>query len=405
MSGVLNRTQSVLIVILLLIGFDVSLMFAAQKQTEQTQQLLNQPILNPSLNNKSQGKASKVTKPNLADRAKLSTKANPPKVPAEASATTSKPKQAPKSKAATAPQAVQKGEDPTTWLKTYQKEVTQAGQALASTNSNSPPDTLMKALNNEAFEMVARDAFPMNSDQIKTLRERLDETQRVAAALPGTPPKPVSTSLVVNLAPGATPPNIRLGRGFISSLVFLDASGAPWTIQSYDVGNPQDINVKFDKNIPNTLFLQSMRDYAYGNIAINLEGSKTPVMLTLIPGQNEIDYRVDVRVQSLSPNPNRDLLTDGMPAKANAVLLNLLNGVPPRNSRQLKVDGAYSQAWISDGRVWFRSRFKVISPSPLASMMSADGTLAYELPKTSMVLVSKHGKVVQMALSGGGQHG
>lgn len=307
-----------------------------------------------------------------------------------------------------------KRESPATWLDTYKKETQKKAATTTASNTTKPvqqtaqpqpqpqvePIDPSVLIQEQAFRQVEQQAFPMTSEQIKALRRRLDETQRAASTLPGTPPKPVSTSLVVNLSPGATPPNIRLAKGFVSSLVFLDATGAQWPIQSYDLGNPDDINIKFDKNIPNTLFVQSMREYAFGNIAVNLEALKTPVMITLVPGQREIDYRVDVRVQSLSANPNRNLLSDGMPDKANTALLNLLNGVPPENSQQLKVDGAYSQAWLAGNRLWFRTRFKVLSPSPIGSMVSGDGTMAYELPKTSMVLVSKHGKVVQMAIEG-----
>ena len=39
--------------------------------------------------------------------------------------------------------------------------------------------------------------------------------------------------------PGATPPAIRLAQGYVSSLVFVDSTGAPWPIASFDIGDPK----------------------------------------------------------------------------------------------------------------------------------------------------------------------
>lgn len=257
----------------------------------------------------------------------------------------------------------------------------------------------IQSVREEAYRQVELEAFPMSPEQIKKLRLKLDETQRAQEAYPGTPPKPVSTSLIVNLSPGTTPPVIRLGMGFVSSLVFVDATGAPWPIVSYDVGAPDVFNIQWDKN-SNMLLLQSLKPYKYGNIAVNLVGLNTPVMLTLVPGQKVIDYRVDLRVQALGPKPNHDLLGDGLPANANALLLNFLNGAPPDAADALMVHGSHTQAWVFKNRLYVRSRFKVISPSWLASMTSADGTHVYELPKTPILLLSRHGKVVSMQLEG-----
>lgn len=257
----------------------------------------------------------------------------------------------------------------------------------------------IEAMRERAYRQTELEAFPMNPQHIIKLRQKLDETQRAQEVYPGTPPEPVSTSLIVNLSPGTTPPVVRLGLGFVSSLVFVDATGAPWQILSYDVGAPDIFNIQWDKD-SNMLLIQPLRPYTYGNIAVSLKGLNTPVMLTLVPGQKVIDYRVDMRIQALGPNPNEDLLGDGLPANANSLLLNFLNGAAPDSAKPLMVHGSYTQAWVFRNKLYVRSRFKVISPSWLSSMASADGTHVYELPKAPVLLLSRHGKIVSMQLEG-----
>ena len=204
---------------------------------------------------------------------------------------------------------------------------------------------------------------------------------------------------MVSLAPGATPPVIRLSAGFVSSLVFLDSSGAPWPINSYDLGNPQAFNVQWDKK-SNTLLIQASSLYTYGNLAVTLKSLNTPVMLTLIPGQKAVDYRVDLRIQHLGPNAKAVLGGNGLPGVANPVLLGVLDGVPPAGSKSLKVSGGQAQAWYEGGKIYLRTRLTVLSPGWLSTMTSADGTKAYEMPATPSILVSHNGKATQLRVEG-----
>lgn len=252
-------------------------------------------------------------------------------------------------------------------------------------------------LSDQAFANMVRNIMPLSPGQIKTLHKMFDQSQRAAATFPGTPPKPTSSSLVINLSPGATPPVIRLSAGYISSLVFVDATGAPWPIQALDVGNPQAFNVKWNKK-SNTLLVQALEHYRTANLAVILKGLNTPVMLTLVPGQQVIDYRVDLRVPRIGPNANPVL--DGLPATANASLLQVLDGIKPAGSKPLTIMGAQARAWLLDGHIYLRTTLTVLSPSWLATMSSSDGTHAYELQATPIILASERGKIVKLTVKG-----
>lgn len=251
----------------------------------------------------------------------------------------------------------------------------------------------------KAFEGVTRQLFPLNPEQILRLKQLYYSSEFAESSTPGTPPKPTATSQFVNLSPGSTPPVIRLAQGFVSSLVFLDSTGAPWPISAYDLGDPAAFNIQWDKT-SNTLMIQAMRIYNYGNLAVRLKGLNTPVMLTLIPGQKAVDYRVDLRIQGYGPNAKSMPMEEGIPPSASDILLHVLDGVPPQGSQRLIVSGGDARAWLLNDKMYVRTNLTVLSPGWIGSMTSADGMHAYEMQKSPVLLVSWHGKVMQLKVEG-----
>ena len=62
--------------------------------------------------------------------------------------------------------------------------------------------------------------------------------------------------------------------------------------------------------------------------------------------------------------------------------------------------GADAQAWLIGQTMYLRTRLTVLSPGWIGKMVSPDGTLAYELPRTSSVLVSRYGEPVELKIEG-----
>lgn len=249
-----------------------------------------------------------------------------------------------------------------------------------------------------AYDQVESQIFPMSEKQIKDLHSKYQDIELAKTAVP-SPPKPVATSQFVNLSPGSTPPVIRLGQGFVTSLVFLDSTGAPWPISAYDLGDPASFNIQWDKT-GNTLMIQASKLYNYGNMAVRLEGLNTPVMLTLIPGQKEVDYRVDMRVQGMGPNALMPVFGDGLPPSANRLLLHVLDGVPPPGSTRLTINGGDARAWLYKEKMYVRTNLTILSPAWLSTMTSGDGMHAYEMQKSPVILVTWRGKVMQLKVEG-----
>lgn len=254
-------------------------------------------------------------------------------------------------------------------------------------------------IDNLAFSEVKKQMFPLSPEQTVEVKKWYENDEFAQATSASTPPKPTATSQMVNLSPGSTPPVIRLSQGFVSSLVFLDSTGAPWPIAAYDLGDPNAFNIQWDR-VSNTLMIQASKLYTYGNLAVRLRGLNTPVMLTLIPGQKAVDYRVDLRVQGNGPNAKHIPMDVSLPSSSNDVLLQVLDGVPPSGSSHLTVSGGDAQAWLLNSKMFVRTSLTILSPGWIGSMTSADGTHAYEMQKSPVLLVSWHGKVMQLKVEG-----
>lgn len=265
---------------------------------------------------------------------------------------------------------------------------------------SAPPSPIAPSEDSEtAFNTMMQQNMPLQPQQVVQLHQQMDISQRAAAIPANIPPKPVSTTLMINLAPGTTPPAIRLAQGYVSSLVFVDSTGSPWPVASYDIGNPGSMNIQWDGK-GNILLLQAVKPYSYGDLVIRLVGLPTPITLELVSGQRVVDYRVDLHVSGLGPNTKELPVGTALPGSASQLLLGVLDGIAPAGSRPLQVRGADAQAWALGDKMYFRTRLTLLSPGWVDTMVSPDGMHAYELTKTSSVLVSRYGEPVELKIEG-----
>jgi len=251
-------------------------------------------------------------------------------------------------------------------------------------------------MSTQAFAGVVSKQLPLTPEQIAELRRAFESSRRAAATPAGVPPRPTTSSVLVNLSPSAAPPVVRLGPGYISSLVFVDSTGQPWPIKAYSVGDPNSFNIQWNKK-SNTLLIQADAFFKRSNLAVMLDGLNTPIMLTLLAGQGAVDYRLDLRVPGLGPNAvyGRAYL----PSAADPMLLDVLNGIPPKNAKTLKVLGDDStKAWLLNNKLYIRTPLNIISPAWQSIMTSLDGTHAYQLQPVSEILALKQGKDNELKL-------
>ena len=257
-----------------------------------------------------------------------------------------------------------------------------------------PPPTVTGQVNT-----VVDDYLGMTPDQIRALRRTIDARQQAAAEMPN-PPKAVTGSVAVSLAPGSVPPVIRTSQGSVSSFVVVDATGAAWPVENFQVGSPLFKMTRLDQGQGSTFAIETMGMYGQSNIILKLAAVPTPVSITLLAGQKEMDSRVELRVQGRGPNAN--IVAGSLPQGGDSRLLSVLDGVPPEGGRRLRVSGLQQvDAWMMpDQTLVVRSPVRIVKPATTQFVSSSDGTYVYTFRATPLLLGIANGQFVNIGISG-----
>ena len=257
----------------------------------------------------------------------------------------------------------------------------------------------------EAYKDLESTLAPLSESQMDSVQKLYKRVNRQSVLREDVAPEPVFSSRMVDLQPGSSPIAIRLAPGYVSTLLFVDSTGKPWPISAYDVGDATAFNIVWnnaethESSLSNTLLIQAMSLYKDGNLVVLLQGLNTPVILSLIPGQQEIDYRVDLQVPGQGPfaAPEDTMYQKG----TNPVLNTVINNISPANSKLLKVSGGAAKAWLFGDMMYVRTNLPVVSPAWVSSMKGASGTVtAYELPKSPVILVMDNGRLRKLTVEG-----
>lgn len=281
----------------------------------------------------------------------------------------------------------------------------QSSSAAQSAMANISPEAQEQAyqqVQSEAFAKLLKSTAPMTPDQIRQLYAVLQDSKKVVAEPSEQPAKGTSNTIMVDVSPGASAPVIRLSRGYVTAVRFLDATGQPWPIQAYDIGNGSLFDVHWDQK-GNTLFMESNTDYEKSNMMVQLKDLSAPVMLNLIPGQSAMDYRDDLRINAMGPNAlsGNDM---SLPNVADQALSAVLNGIEPTNTKQVPTSTLDASAFEANDKsaLFLRlpSSMTLLSPAWLSRLSSDDGVQAFKIPLASTVVVMQRGKITQFTIAG-----
>jgi len=253
----------------------------------------------------------------------------------------------------------------------------------------------------DAYKQVTQEASPLTPEQIKSLRKLVDDAERAAAAPPRFMPKPVYSRVAVTLMPGETPPVVRLFANFLTNVLFLDQAGNPLKVLDINPGGASAFTVTPAKDGSNNIGLSPLSTYANGNISVTVEKVMTPISLTLVSGQREVDYRVDVQVKgAASPNSRGAGTTGELPSQPSSVMVGLLEGVAPDGAKNLISSNGEVQAWDYKSHFYVRTSLPLLSPAYMSMQRSADGTAVYEVTRTPVIVALSNGSAIQINLSG-----
>ena len=259
---------------------------------------------------------------------------------------------------------------------------------------------LDSSIEQDAFESSLGNTFPLTSNQIDVIKKTFDK--ETAALSEPVVPNPIGQTSTrnISLAPGSEIPVVRLAKGYISTLVFMDSTGQPWPIANYSIGDPRTFNIQWDTE-SNVLFVQPQVTFAHGNIGIRLAGSPTPVMIQLACGRSNIDYRLDFTLPGDGPFAKPSEMSYKDPAyHFDSVLSQFLDGKSIAGATPLSLTPNVGQAWLYNGSIILRLKSPIISPKWHSYSSSSDGMKVYKISATNTFVISSAGKTQTVRIEG-----
>ncbi len=223
---------------------------------------------------------------------------------------------------------------------------------------------------------------------------RLLQLQSALASHAVTNPHVIHAPLLrVNLAPGQVSPPIDLALGFGSAVTFEDATGAPWPIESFVLGN----NVAFNAVVPkskdhNVLIVSSQKVGAGSDVVVTLKGLNSPVVLLLHTPQTDVDPRVLAQIDRRGPDAAQPVFVPGPSMKtASPGVLDALNGISPPHAHRIYGSGRGLEVWRAGNVMYVRSHAKLRLPTDITQQASVGGYTAWQLPYTPNITLSRGG--------------
>lgn len=266
-----------------------------------------------------------------------------------------------------------------------------------------PPLPPLPEVGQESFKRLSQESAPLTPAQIREMARIMEQAERAAAEAPRYTPKAVSSSVVANLAPGATPPVVRLFANHVTTVVFMDQLGNPMSIRAVDLGAPDSFSMTHspqEDGTTNFISISPKAMYASGNVVIALEGVSAPVALTLISGQREVDYRVDVRVRGVTAKGT--VQASGLPGNVGNETMSMLGGFTPDGSKPLRTSSDAVQAWSMGDRFYVRtpSATTLLSPAHLEMVKAPDGSAVYVIPPTPVLMLLAGNDTASVTITG-----
>ncbi len=266
------------------------------------------------------------------------------------------------------------------------------------------PEELKAEARNQAFDAALQGLLPLQPEEIRKLLERYDRTQESVATPVYPAPKPEVVVQDLSLDPGAAPAVIKMAYGHVTTVTFLDSTGAPWPIQNISwAGNFEVVQSEGDEErYQHILRISPQSEFAYGNMSISLLALQTPVIITLETNRDIVYYRFDAVVPDYGPLAKAPLIQAGITSSAgNKDMSSALEGVFPGGAERLSVEGVdgRTSAYRYSGKTYVRTPLTLLSPGWTSSAASGDGTKVYEIDNAPVLLLSDKGRMVRAKLS------
>lgn len=270
------------------------------------------------------------------------------------------------------------------------------GRRASITPHTSAPHTTSEL--SSAFVNQLNQMMPATPAEIQAIIERINATR--AAIHPGPVPIAQSRTRLLNLEPGSALPEIKVAPGFVSSIVFLDSTGAPWPVTSVTVGNPKWFDVSAPKVQPqNLLTVAALGTHLSSNLAITLKDHATPIMIVLLTDQKTSAMLTALRANEAGPEARSPIMNAPVQVGANSVLLDFLDRVPPTGAVPLETDNPLVEAWNYQSALYVRTTLPAVFPAWTSTVSGEAGVRVYAMPMVSSLLLTRDGVPLHVGIN------
>lgn len=244
-------------------------------------------------------------------------------------------------------------------------------------------------------EVKAREPTPQEILEIKKLWDELRKAQERPVE---DQPKPTISMVNLDLSPGATPPLVRISSQTGVVLTFLDAEGKKWPVDLIRNLSANQLEVEETPALKdqNAVFVKAKRSGGIGNIAVFLRDYDTPILITLLAGQKNVDYRVDFRVPAVFGKKGAPI--PAQPAEDR--LIAAVMGITPSGCKKMQTDHQAVMAWVCKNDQIVRATGVLLAPATIdgKKIVGQSNTTAWLIPKTPIVSMLMGGSPVNVRL-------
>ena len=253
-----------------------------------------------------------------------------------------------------------------------------------------------RSASDRLFRAALDGVAPLSPEQIREFRFVIDRMEQ-AAESPMLDLTPVIRSVAVSTKSGEPPVQLMVKPGWLTSLTFSDTTGQPWPVDIVTVGNPDayDVGSSGPEGSSNIITLSALRSHIHTNLSVLLLEADVPLLFTLVPAAEKIDFRIDVRVDQRGPNALPGTTSGkSLPSTNDGTMIAFLDGVAPDAAVPLHPgSGSDLQVWRFGKRMYVRTKLDLLSPAFSARHSNSSGVKVFVLEETPVLLLTDGGRM------------
>lgn len=281
----------------------------------------------------------------------------------------------------------------------------------------------------DPFEESLKELLPLAPEEVERFLRARDALEGAAEPGPARMQSRVRTLDAGSISTGEV---LHLTRGYSSTVLVEDVTGAPWPVLSAILGDPGAFAVSQpradqevlpsdgapspegrgegakERSVRNVhshiVNIVPLTNHAVSNLVLTLEGAQYPLVLHLVTDSARRPGRASdaLTVLRLSrPGPcARAVAVGPAPGMVSEAMLGFMHGRAPAGAVRMKVQPADQglQVWLYEGSIYVRSMHQAVWPA-WTQTAATEGWTLYVMPRTPSLVLTREGRRVRYLLS------